>query len=60
MINSTLFPGSDLYWLGFSDTRTPVTTDTAGVTRVLDPGTWLWHPILRTRDHVRGKQRTSD
>ena len=49
-----LGPGTQLYWAGFSDTRTPVATDTGGVTRALDPDTWLWHPVLRSRDHVRG------
>jgi len=50
-----LAPGSDLYWAGFSDTLTPCTADTAGWVRSLDQGTNLWHPVINTRDHVRGK-----
>jgi len=50
-----LAPDSDLYWAGFSDTLTPCTADTAGWVRALDQTTNLWHPIINTRDHVRGK-----
>jgi len=50
-----LAPNSDLYWAGFSDTMTPCTADTAGWVRALDQTTSLWHPIINTRDHVRGK-----
>ena len=48
-------PGSELYWAGFSDTLTPCTTDTEGWTRALDTETWLWHPVLNSRDHTRGR-----
>jgi len=59
-LNSTplplpLSPNSDLYWAGFSDTLTPCSADTAGWVRALDQSTHLWHPIINTRDHVRGK-----
>jgi len=59
-LNSTplplpLAPSSDLYWTGFSDTLTPCTADTAGWVRALDQATNLWHPVINTRDHVRGK-----
>lgn len=50
-----LSPNTDLYWAGFSDTTTPCTADTAGWVRALDQTTSLWHPIINTRDHVRGK-----
>jgi len=50
-----LAPGADLYWAGFSDTLTPCIADTVGWVRALDIGTNLWHPIINTRDHVRGK-----
>ena len=50
-----LTPESELYWAGFSDTRTPVIADTAGWVRALDTRTWLWSPIINTRSHTRGK-----
>jgi len=50
-----LAPDSDLYWAGFSDTITPCTADTSGWVRALDQSTSLWHPIINTRDHVKGK-----
>jgi len=50
-----LCPGSELYWAGFSDTKTPCTADTAGWVRALDQVTNVWHPISNTRDQVRGK-----
>jgi len=50
-----LSPESELYWAGFSDTRAPVISDTHGWTRALDMDTWIWHPIINTRGHVRGK-----
>ena len=48
-------PDSELYWVGFSDLLTPCTADTEGWTRSLDTKTGLWHPILNTRDHTKGK-----
>jgi len=48
-------PGSDLYWAGFSDTLVPCTADTMGWVRALDVATNLWHPIINTKDHVKGK-----
>ena len=50
-----LSPDSELYWLGFSDSLTACSADTAGWVRALDSRTGLWHPVLNTRDHTKGK-----
>ena len=50
-----LSPDTDLYWLGFSDSLTPCSGDTGGWVRALDCRTGLWHPVINTRDHTRGK-----
>ena len=48
-------PHSELYWTGLSDLLTPATADTEGWVRTLDTRTGLWHPVLNTRDHTKGK-----
>ena len=51
----SLSPGSELYWAGFSDQLTPCTAASDGWTRALDTSTGMWHPLINTRDHTRGK-----
>jgi len=48
-------PHSELYWTGLSDLLSPATADTEGWVRTLDTRTGLWHPVLNTRDHTKGK-----
>ena len=50
-----LAPDTELYWLGFSDSLTACTADTGGWVRALDTRTGLWHPVINTRHHTRGR-----
>ena len=50
-----LSPDSELYWLGFSDSLTACSGDTGGWVRALDTRTGLWHPVINTRDHTKGR-----
>jgi len=49
-------PDTELYWVGISDTKLPVTTDTAGVVRMLLNS--AWYPICDTKAQISGKSDT--
>jgi chromosome transmission fidelity protein 4 len=49
------FPGSELYWLGFTDLGALASADTAGVLRVEDAAQAAWLPLLDSRAHARGR-----
>ena len=49
-------PGSELYWVGVSDTRLPVTGDSTGMVRMLLNN--AWYPICDTKAGMTGKSDT--
>ena len=55
-ISLPISPETELYWVGISDTKLPLTMDTAGVVRMLLNSSW--YPICDTKSEVRGKMDT--
>ena len=52
----SLTPGSELSWVGLTDTLLPVTQDTTGVVRMLL--NTAWYPVSDTKSHMKGKSET--